>query len=59
MFGGEQMLEKLGLATAITFSLYLLVKVPTPTGAKLGGHPTFANQLISAKPQQFSAWPRP
>lgn len=30
------MLEKLGLATAITLSLYLLVKVPGPTGPKLG-----------------------
>jgi hypothetical protein len=46
------MLEKLGLATAITFSLYLLVKVPTPAGAKLGGPSNFANQLISAMPQQ-------
>jgi hypothetical protein len=52
------MLEKLGLATAITFSLYLLVKVPTPTGTKLGGHPA-ANHLISAQPRSIAAKPHP
>jgi hypothetical protein len=51
------MLEKLGLATAITFSLYLLVKVPTPTGAKIGGQPASANQL--AMPRSIAARPHP
>jgi hypothetical protein len=59
MFGGEQMLEKLGLATAITFSLYLLVKVPTPTGTKIGGHPTWSNHLISAQPRSIAARSHP
>jgi hypothetical protein len=53
------MLEKLGLATAITFSLYLLVKVPIPTGATMGGQPTFANQIIAAKPQPIAAPSQP
>jgi hypothetical protein len=38
------MLEKLGLAAAITFSLYLLVKVPSPTGLKLDGNQTLSHQ---------------
>jgi hypothetical protein len=33
----EVMLEKICLATAITFSLYLLVHVPGPTGPELMG----------------------
>jgi hypothetical protein len=52
------MLEKLGLATAITFSLYLLVNVPTPTGAKLSDHRA-THQLISAQPRSIAPRPHP
>jgi hypothetical protein len=51
------MLEKLGLATAITFSLYLLVKVPNPTGLKLGGQQTLSHQLVSAPSGAIAARP--
>jgi hypothetical protein len=53
------MLEKLGLATAITFSLYLLVKVPTPTGTKFGGQSIFAHQISSATPRSIAARSHP
>ncbi|NJM48372.1 MAG: hypothetical protein HC860_21160 [Alkalinema sp. RU_4_3] len=53
------MLEKLGLATAITFSLYLLVKVPNPAGPKLGGHQTLSHQLVAAPQGAIAARPQP
>jgi hypothetical protein len=51
------MLEKLSLATAITFSLYLLVKVPHPTGLKLGDHQTLSHQLVAAPGEAIAVRP--
>ncbi len=49
---GEVMLEKFCLATAITFSLYLLVKIPGPTGPTLvGSSQSTAGMVVAAQPQ--------